>query len=233
MCHVILHRDDATNIWRALDISTAVGGLSLSVKGVCVPSLTPTSTLSATLVLSTFRHWHTWVGSGVSESDDRKHTHKTLSLCCYSLLCLSSQSFFPKSSNRSSHCFAKKVAQYTDYMTKEYIAITNRCYTIPTKPSLKWLHNEPLSILPVPVCCPSSCLITGGNNSISWSCCTNACLPWPLSCLPHRLTQFIGSFIDYRQVFLSLCPPIFAFHTRKTILAMLTSTRLLTHCHKL
>ena len=49
MCHVILHRDDATNIWRALDISTAVGGLSLSVKGVCVPSLTPTSTLSATL----------------------------------------------------------------------------------------------------------------------------------------------------------------------------------------
>ena len=118
-------------------------------------------------------------------------------------------------------------------MTKEYIAITNRCYTIPTKPSLKWLHNEPLSILPVPVRCPSPCLIRGGNNSVSWSCCTNACLPWPLSCLPHRLTQFIGSFIDYRQVFLSLCPPIFAFHTRKTILAMLPSTRLLTHCHKL
>ena len=165
-----------------------------------------------------------------------ENTKTSLSLCCYCFLLLLLLLFtiiFPKSSNRSSHCFAKKVAQYTDYMTKEYIAITNRCYTIPTKPSLKWLHNEPLSILPVPVRCPSPCLIRGGNNSVSWSCCTNACLPWPLPCLPHRLTQFIGSFIDYRQVFLSLCPPIFAFHTRKTILAMLPSTRLLTHCHKL
>ena len=87
-----------------------------------------------------------------------------------------------------------------------------------------------LSILPVSVRCPSPCLIRGGNNSVSRSCCTNAS---PLPCLPHRLTQFIGPFIDHRQGFLSLCPPIFAFHTRTTILAMLRSTRLLTHYQKL
>ena len=147
-----------TNIWRALDISTAVGGLSLSVKGVCVPSLTPTSTLSSLPVgIDTRELDQVFVNLTI------ENTKTSLSLCCHCFLLLLLLLFtiiFPKSSNRSSHCFAKKVAQYTDYMTKEYIAITSRCYTIPTKPSLKWLHNEPLSILPVPVRCPSPCLIS-------------------------------------------------------------------------
>ena len=179
-----------TNVCRALDISTAVGGLSLSVKGVCVPSLTPTSTLFATLVLSTCRHWHTWVGSVVCESDDT-NTETSLSLGCYFQFTL----LFPKASSRSSHCFGEKVTRYTDYMTKEYIVIINGCHTIPTKPSLRCLHNEHLSILLVSLRCPPPCLIRGGNNSVSRSCCTNAS---PLPCLPHRLTQFIGPFIDYR-----------------------------------
>ena len=108
---------------------------------------------------------------------------------------------FPNASSQSNYCFGDKVAQYTNYMTKKYIVITIGCHTIQTKPSLRWLHNEPLSILQVSVRCPPPCLIRGGNNSVSRSCCTNACFPSPLPCLRHRLTKLLVHLLTIDRAF--------------------------------
>ena len=111
-----------TNVWRALDISTAVGGWSQSVKAVFV-----------------FRHWRLHppcppslsslhVGIDTRELDQLfvnltiENTKTSLSLCCY---------FTEVDAVQGSQCFSTKAVQYADYVTREHVVITNGWHTIP------------------------------------------------------------------------------------------------------
>ena len=97
---------------------------------------------------------------------------------------------------QSSQRFAEKMVQYADYVTREYVVITNGRHRIPMKPSPRRIRNERLLILPVSVRCPLPFLVRGGNNSVSRSC-MKGCFPSPLPSLPQRLMKFIGLFIDF------------------------------------
>ena len=83
-----------------------------------------------------------------------ENTKTSLSLCCY---------FTEVDAVQGNQCFATKAVQYADHVTKEHVVITNGWHTIPRKPSLRWFHNDRLSILPVSVRCSLSCL-TGGRG---------------------------------------------------------------------